>query len=749
MARQANAAVTLRYGGTMVLVTVCGIRAPKEGQDFFPLTVDYLERTYAGGMIPGGFFKREGRATEKEVLTSRLTDRPIRPLFPKGYKNEVQIVATVLSSDGEHDPDVLSVCGASLALTLSPIPFLGPVGCVRVGEVGGSLVINPTYSQLKESPIDLVVAGTKEGITMIESGLNEVSSERFMEVLKFGFDEIKKLVQFQEAFAEGVSQEKWDFPPEEHDPDLVEAMRKLAVPAFQEINKPKTKEERQAAIDKLTEELSSRFVDEEKGITAQSVKAILGDLEYEEVRKYILKHRVRPDGRKPDEIRPIRCEIGLLPRTHGSALFTRGQTQSLGITTLGTSKDEQMIESYEGTIYRNFMLHYNFPPFSVGEVKMMRGPGRREIGHGILAWRGLKAVLPKENEFPYTIRLVSDILESNGSSSMATICSGSMALMDAGVPIKAAVSGIAMGLIKEGDDWVVLSDIAGVEDHLGDMDFKVAGTARGITTLQMDIKLREGVAFDIVEKAMRQADEGRRHILEIMNEAIAEPRKSISVYAPRITTLRIPTEKIREVIGPGGKMIRKITQESGAKIEINDEGVASVISVNEEASKKAIDMIREITQEPEIGQVYSGVVRRVTSFGVFCEFIPGKDGLVHISELSDGYVDDIDSVVKVGDQFNVKVLEVDAQGRVSLSRKQAPDNPALVSTPRLSGTGPTPPRAPGHQGRGGGPPYRGRGGPPSGRGSYAGRDRGAPPHRGGSRMDFPRRPPRRDRYPHP
>ena len=679
-AKQAAGACTIQFGDTLVLVTACASRTVKAGQDFFPLTVEYQEKTYAGGTIPGGYFKREGRATEKEILTARLTDRPLRPLFPEGFLNEVQIVGQVLSSDGENDPDIHCINGASIALMLSEIPFLEPVGAVRVGEIGGRFVLNPTYAQLKDSALDLIVAGTKDGITMIESGANEISDERMIEALEFGFAAVREIIRMQLDFVSGIAKPKMKAELKERDEKLWKAVGEIAVPAFRKINQPKTKEEREAEIEKLAQDITAKFVTEDGEVSADAVKAIVGEIEYDEVRKFILNEQKRVDGRTFDQIRAISCETGILPRTHGSALFTRGQTQSLAITTLGTSDDEQTIESYEGPLTRHFMLHYNFPPFSVGEVKSMRGPGRREIGHGALAWRGLNPVLPPRTEFPYTIRLVSDILESNGSSSMATVCAGSMSLMDAGVPVKAAVSGIAMGLVTEGDRWAVLSDIAGVEDHLGDMDFKVAGTAKGITTLQLDIKLKEGLKFDILRKALKQASEGRAFILQKMNDTIRAARASISTYAPRITTVRIHPDKIREIIGPGGKMIRKITADSGASIEVEDDGTVRIASSDNAGTQKAIDMIKGITDDAEIGKVYKGIVKRIMNFGAFCEILPGKEGLVHVSELSDSYVDNVESVVKVGDEIMVKVIEIDAQGRINLSKKQSTsDAPPVVS----------------------------------------------------------------------
>jgi len=685
MARQASGAVTLQLGDTLILVTVCAAKEPKVGQDFFPLTVEYQEKMYAGGVIPGGFFKREGRSTEKEILTSRLTDRPLRPLFPDGYLNEVQVIGGVLSSDGVNDPDVLCINGASLALLISEVPFLGPVGAVRVAELNGEFILNPTYDEVKESSLDLVVSGTHDGVTMIESEASEITEERMLEALKFAHEAIKKIVHFQEEFAKGITKEKITPPVSELNQELVQKISETAVPAFQKINQPKTKEERDAAIKNLNQELVEKLVTDDGDVTSALVKQIVHDIEYDEVRKYCLKDRKRVDGRGLDEIRKITCELDVLPRAHGSALFTRGQTQSLGVVTLGTVRDEQTIESYAGVHSRNFMLHYNFPPFSVGETKMMRGPGRREIGHGALAQRGLKAVIPSKEEFPYTIRLVSDILESNGSSSMASICSGSLALMAAGVSTKASVSGIAMGLIKEGKDWAVLSDIAGVEDHLGDMDFKVAGTDKGITTLQLDIKLKEGLDFGILVKALEQAKAGRAHILKKMLETISSPRKELSKYAPSITTLRVNPDKISEIIGPGGRMIRKITADSGAQIEIQDDGSVKVVSRDAASAEKAMKLIRNITKDAEVGKLYDATVMRLVPFGAFCEILPGKEGLVHISELAEGYVSSVEEVVKVGDQIKVKVIEVDQQGRINLSVKQAADGntpPRPRSRPR-------------------------------------------------------------------
>jgi len=670
VARQAHGAVTLQYGETMLLATVCASAEAKEGQDFFPLTVEYQEKMYAAGMIPGSFFKREGKATEKEVLTSRLTDRPIRPLFPDSFLNEVQIVVQVLSADGVNDPDIWSVNAASFALMLSGLPFLGPVGCARVAEFEGKFILNPTTEQLKTATLDLVVAGTREGVTMIESEAKEVSEEKMIEALKVAHDAIKQLCSFQEEFVKGIARAKVAVAEKPHCEETYKKVAAIAVPAFEKINQPHIKQDRDAAIKQLTAEIAAKLVTPDSGVTKGLVAKIVHDIEYDEVRKFILKQKKRVDGRALNEIRQITGEVGVLPRAHGSALFTRGQTQALGTITLGTSRDEQLIESYEGVSYRNFMLHYNFPPFSVGEVKSMRGPGRREIGHGALALRGLAAVVPSKEEFPYTVRYVSEILESNGSSSMATICAGTLAMMDAGVPIKAPVSGIAMGLIKEGEDWAVLSDIAGVEDHLGDMDFKVAGTSKGITTLQLDIKLKEGLAFSILQKALEQAKEGRAHILGKMLETMSKTRENLSPYAPRITTIKIAVDKISELIGPGGRMIRKITADSGCQIEVEDDGSVKVSSRDEKSCAKALELIRYISQDVEIGRVYKGTITRLMAFGAFCELLPGREGLIHISELSAQYVGSVEEVVKVGDQVDVRVIEIDKQGRVNLSIKQ-------------------------------------------------------------------------------
>ncbi len=681
MAKQADGAVVVRQGDTMVLVTACCSRKPKENQDFFPLTVEYQERSYAGGKIPGGYFRREGKATEKETLTSRLIDRPIRPLFPEGFLNEVQVVATVLSADKENNPDILGIIGASCAILISGAPFLGPIAAARIGEIDGTFVINPGLEELKRSSLEIVIAVTERGIIMIEAGVNGVPEERIVQALEYATQALKPLLKLQKDLAGACGK-----PAIEHElnalPEtLVKTVREHAQKELDRINRQeKTKESRDEAISALAEKLVIELAKEEDTIfTEDKIDQALHKVEYESVRKFILQEKVRTDGRKYDEIRPIACEIGVLPRTHGSALFTRGQTQSLGVVTLGTSRDEQRIDALEGDTYKNFMLHYNFPPFSVGEIKMMRGPGRREIGHGALAERGLRAVMPSKEEFPYTVRVVSDILESNGSSSMASVCSGSLALMDAGVPIKSTVSGIAMGLVKEGAQFAVLSDIAGVEDHLGDMDFKVTGTDVGVTALQLDVKLKESIEIPILRKALEQARQGRLFILEKMLQTMRAPKEEISPFAPRITTIKIDPEKIREIIGPGGKMIRKIQADSGASIEVADDGTVSIASADMGATQKAVDMISGIAADAEVGRVYKATVKRLMNFGAFCEFLPGKEGLVHVSEIASDYVQNVEDAVKVGDEVMVKLIEVDSQGRCNLSIKQStnPDPPVV------------------------------------------------------------------------
>lgn len=670
MAKQSDGAVLVQMGGTVVLTTAVGAKELDEEQDFFPLMVDYREKTYAAGKIPGGFFKREGRPSEKEILTSRLIDRPLRPLFPEHYLNEVQIMSTVISVDGENNPDLLAILGASAALMISPIPYNVPIGAVRIGRVGDAWVVNPTYAQLQESALDLVVAATKENVMMIEGGAEELSEDQMLEAIQLARDQIKALVDIQQKLLELAGKPKDKVEPKTISDEVRKKVEKYAKHKFLEIFRLKTKEKRNEGRGALYKETLGLFDATDPKFNEKHVKTVYDQLEEDAVRSLILDHDQRPDGRGFKDFRTVTCEVGVLPRTHGSALFTRGETQSLSVATLGTSRDEQKIDALEGEIFKRFMLHYNFPPFSVGEIGPNRGPGRREIGHGALAERALRSVMPTEEEFPYAVRLVSDILESNGSSSMATVCGGTLALMDAGVPIKEPVSGVAMGLVKEGDKWKVLTDIAGVEDHLGDMDFKVAGTRKGITAIQMDIKIG-GVTGEILKTALQDAKEARLKILDIMVKTISSPREELSAYAPRITMLRINPSKIGELIGPGGKNIRRIIEESGASIDIEDDGRVLVASSDPKASKLAIERISAIAEEAEIGKIYQGKAKRIMAFGVFCEIMPGTEGLVHISELAEGYVKKVEDHVKIGDVFPVKVIGIDDQGRINLSRKQA------------------------------------------------------------------------------
>ncbi|OIO37992.1 MAG: polyribonucleotide nucleotidyltransferase [Candidatus Omnitrophica bacterium CG1_02_49_16] len=681
LAKQADGSILVQYGGTVVLVAVCGSKKPKEGIDYFPLMVDYQEKSYAGGKIPGGYFKREGKATEKETLTSRLIDRPLRPLFPEGFHNEVQVTATVLSTDKENNSDIPALNAASAALMISGIPFLGPVAAARVGDVAGKFILNPSYKELESSALDIVIAATERGIIMIEAGANAVPENRIVEALEFAVAALKPVLKLQREMAETCGKPSMEAALVTLPEALIKKVSNLSAEGIDKINREeKTKESRDGALKVLCESAVSALASEGSEITASQVQEAFHGIEKTAVRKYILDNQIRTDGRKLDEIRAITCEIGVLPRAHGSALFTRGQTQSLGAATLGTDRDEQMIDAIEGNVYKHFMLHYNFPAFSVGEIKPNRGPGRREIGHGALAERGLRPVLPTQEAFPYTIRLVSEILESNGSSSMASVCSGTLALMDAGVPIKAPVSGIAMGLVKENDRIAILSDIAGVEDHLGDMDFKVTGTAEGVTAVQLDLKLKDSIDTGTLRKALEQARLGRLFILKKMLAVISSPKKDISSYAPRITTIKIDPDKIREIIGPGGKMIRKITAESGASIEVEDDGTVRIASSENVSTEKAIQMINGITEDAEVGKIYKAVVKRIMNFGAFCEILPGKEGLVHVSELSDTFVDKVENVVKIGDEILVKVIEIDSQGRINLSKKQSnSDAPPVVA----------------------------------------------------------------------
>src|SRR6516162_8287554 len=669
VAKQADGAALVRYGETVVLATAVAAKELKTDTDFFPLTVDYLEKTFAAGKIPGGFFKREGRPSEKEILTCRLIDRSIRPLFSEGLRCETQVIATVLSADRENDPDVVAMLGASVALHVSDIPFNGPLAGVRMGRIDGQWVINPTQSQLPESDMDIFLSGSSDAIVMVEGGAKMVPEDEILEALFTGHQALQPLLQIQEEIRRELGKPKRHVPLAALDPKVVHGVEQLALAKLQQAIEIPEKLERYKQVGEIKGEVVTRalaeFPDKEKDI-----KAAFDELKRNCFRNLIIQRERRIDGRGLKDIRPITCEVEVLPRTHGSALFTRGETQALVITTLGTASDEQKIDALIGEHYKKFMLHYNFPPFSTGEVKFLRSPGRREVGHGALAERALLPVLPDEDGFPYTIRIVSEILESNGSSSMATVCGGSLSLMQAGVPIKAAVAGVAMGLIKEDDEVRVLSDILGDEDHLGDMDFKVAGTRDGVTAVQMDIKIG-GVTRAIMQQALEQARAARLHILGVMDAAIASPRTELSTHAPRIVTLRIKTDRIRDLIGPGGKTIRGIVEETGAKIDVEDDGTVLVASSDGESMQKAIDRIRALTAEAEVGKIYRGTVRRVVDFGAFVEIMPGTDGLVHISQLANERVRQVTDVVREGDVIDVKVIEVDKSGKIRLSRKEA------------------------------------------------------------------------------
>ncbi len=669
MAKQADGAVVVFYADTAVLVTVVASPDVREGIDFLPLTVDYREKTYAAGKIPGGFFKREGRPSEKETLTSRLIDRPLRPLFPEGHINETQIMATVISHDQENDPDVLSIVGASAALAVSQIPFTNLVGAVRVGRINGEFVVNPGYKELEQSDQDIIVAGTKNAILMVEGGAKEVDEETMIAALEFGHQMLKDTIKIQEELVARCGKFKLPAPQVTLDQGIMSQVESMATPRLREALRVADKQKRQEQTAAVLEEVTKQFQDATEEQLKQ-VSAAFHELERRLMRKMVLEQRVRADGRGPTEIRPITCEIGILPRVHGSSLFTRGETQALVATTLGTSTDEQIMDDLFGEYKKTFMLHYNFPPFSVGEVRPIRGPGRREIGHGALAERSISSMMPSFEDFPYTIRVVSDILESNGSSSMATVCGATLSLMDAGVPIKAPVAGIAMGLVQEGSQTVILSDILGVEDHLGDMDFKVAGSKTGITGFQLDVKT-EGLEMETLSRALQQAREGRMYILNKMLESIAQPRAEISKHAPRIIHMRIDPEKIRDVIGPGGRIIRGIVADTGAEINVEDDGRVLIAAVNPESGEKAYNMIRSLVEEVEVGKIYTGKVKRVLKFGAFVEILPGKEGLVHISELSDRRVQKVEDVLNEGDTVTVKCIEIDRQNRINLSKRAA------------------------------------------------------------------------------
>ena len=757
VAEQASGAVLVRYGDTVLLATVVGSTEPREGIDFFPLTVDVEERMYAAGKIPGGFIKREGRASEHAILACRLADRPLRPLFPKGYRNDVQIVITVLSVDQENDPDILGIVGASAALSVSDIPFGGPVGAVRVGYIDDQFVINPLEPQMGRSRLDLAIAGTSDAVMMVEAGAKELPEEKMLQAVRFGQEALQDIIKMQEKLAQAVNIAKRPFTPPLVDAELQAKVAAFVQPRFEAAVNHPNKAARSAALnavqDELVVTLGAEMPDRLKDIITFYEKELKSY-----VRNSILDQGIRPDGRDLKTIRPINCEVGLLPRTHGSAIFTRGQTQVLSVVTLGSPGEEQVIDGLGYVESKRFMHHYNFPPYSTGESKPLRGPGRREIGHGALAERAVSAVIPPQSEFPYTIRAVSDVLSSNGSSSMGSVCGTTLALMDAGVPIQAPVAGVAMGLITgEGEragKWAVLSDIQGIEDALGDMDFKVAGTADGVTALQMDIKVK-GITYEIMATALEQAHEGRMFIMEKMLDTIGEPREDLSEFAPRIQTIKINPDKIGAVIGPGGKMIRKIQDESGAKIDIEDDGSVNISATSGDAMQTAIDAVRALTEEVEVGRIYTGTVRRIVDFGVFVEILPSKEGLVRTSQLADYQVMRPEDVVSIGDEITVMVIEVDGQGRINLSRRAAlsgemPSQAELDSERGPNRGGPRggnrpggnygggrdmPNRGGGYGDRGGSGGYGDRGG--RDRGGYGdrdngGRDRGGYGDRGGS-----------------
>ncbi len=678
LAKQAHGSVLVSCGGTSVLVAACIAAKAREGIDFFPLTVEYQEKTYSAGKIPGGFFKREGRSTEKEILTSRLIDRPIRPLFPEGLLNEVQVVATVLSADNEQDPDVLAIMGASAALMVSDIPFDGPISAVRVGLIDGQFVVNPSYEQRQVSELDFVIAGDAKGIVMIEGDGKQVPEAKIKELLAFAHQALQPSREIQIELAKIGGKQKTQVPTNVLPPAFIEKVKGMGMARLTEaLSTIVEKKAREKAINEVFAFLAadmSVYAEFKKGgkdISENDLKAVFEIMQYDVMRSNVFDRQLRADGRGLKEIRPLAAEVGLFPRTHGTGLFTRGQTQSLTTVTLGTKIDEQLIEALDGVTYRRFMLHYNFPSFSVGETKPMRGPGRREIGHGALAHRSLEAVIPTAEEFPYTIRVVSEILESNGSSSMATVCASTLALMDAGVPLKAPVAGISVGLISDEKRSVLITDIQGLEDHFGDMDFKVSGTTQGITAIQLDLKIRH-ITVELLGQAIDQAREARLKILETMTAAIPEARNTLSPFAPRISIIQIPTDKIGEVIGPGGKTIRKIIESTGATaIDIDDEGKAFISAPNQESLDCVLEYLRSMLEMPEVGKIYEATVVKIMNFGAFCEFLPGRDGLVHVSELSDKFVKDPNELVKVGDTFPVILMEIDKMGRYNLSRKKA------------------------------------------------------------------------------
>lgn len=667
LAKQADGAVTVRYQDTMVLVTAVASQEGRPDVDFFPLSVEYRAKTYSAGKIPGGFVKREGRPSDREILSARLIDRPIRPLFPEDFKNETQVIAYIISMDGENDADVLAAVGASAALSISDIPFDGPIASVRVGKLDGELIINPTMSEVEQCTLEFVVAGSEDSIVMVEGEAKEISEDEMVEAIEFAHREIKKIIEIQKELIAELKPQKREIETAEIPAELTDLLNKIDIASIQSALKIQEKKERRLAVksvfDKFIEELPEELLDYKS-----YVNNYFHEIEKKETRKLMLQSKTRLDGRSADQIRDITCDLSYLPRAHGSAIFTRGQTQALGTVTLGTKADEQIVDAIEGESSKSYMLHYNFPPFCTGEAKPIRGTSRREIGHGNLAERALKPVLPNDNDFPYTIRIVSDVLESNGSSSMATVCAGSLSLMDAGVPVKSAVAGIAMGLIKEGDETMVLSDILGDEDHIGDMDFKVAGTAEGINAIQMDIKIK-GISFEIMKEALHKAKAGRLHILGIMNEAINSPREELSKYAPRILTTMIPVDKIGTVIGPSGKMIKSIVELTGAQIDIDPDGKVFIASPDSEAANKAKEIVEGLVMPVEIGKYFKGTVKRITNFGAFVEILPGKEGLVHISELDVKRTNKVTDLVKEGDMIDVLVKGVDRDGKIALSRK--------------------------------------------------------------------------------
>ena len=668
-AKQADGSVIVKYGDTMILATAVAKKEARADIDFFPLTIDYQEKAYSAGKIPGGFFKREGRPGEKETLVSRLIDRPIRPLFPDGFFSETQGIVSVLSFGEENIADILGIIGMSAAMSISDIPFEGPVGAVRIGVMGDSLIINPDLSEVEECDFNIVVAGTEDAVLMVEGGGIETSESKLLEALDMAHKEIRRVVNLQKELVSLAGKKKRPVTPPQPDEALANSVTELSLNKIKEAIVIPDKLRRQSALDEILKSIIDKLSTEENDIS-KNIASAFNKIEKDLVRNMIIEKGIRADGRRPNEIRKISADVGILPRAHGSALFVRGETQALAVVTLGTADDEQRIDALEGESKKTFMLHYNFPPFSVGEVKFLRSAGRREIGHGMLAERALKAILPQKTDFPYTIRIVSDILESNGSSSMATVCGGTLALMDAGVPIKAPVAGIAMGLVKEGEKTVVLTDILGLEDHLGDMDFKVTGTANGITAFQMDVKI-SGVSTEIMEKALEQAKEGRLFILDKMQGILKEPRGNLAKYAPRIFTIQVPVDKIRDVIGSGGKVIRGIIEATGAKINVEDTGIISIASADEESAQKAIDIIKGLTAEPEVGKIYTGKVMRILDFGAFVEILPGKDGLLHISQISEQRVANVKDELTEGQVVSVKVIEIDKAGKIRLSKKDA------------------------------------------------------------------------------